>query len=63
MDFYRVSTRYAVGGIQVNHQGVVVDTAPIFKRFWGRLWINVEQKLKEEQATIEKLPSPGPREE
>lgn len=52
---YRVTTRYAVGGIRVNPQGVVIDCAPIFQRFWGRLWSNVEEKLKEEHATIEKI--------
>lgn len=56
MEHYRITTRYAVGGITVNDKGVVVEAAPIFKRFWGRLWLNVYQKLIEENATVEKMP-------
>jgi len=55
MDLYRITTRYASGGIEVSN-GVVVKAAPIFRHFEGRLFENVITWAKSVGAELEKIP-------
>jgi hypothetical protein len=58
---YQITTSFAVGGILVSDKtGVVIEAAPIFRRYEGRLLENVVADVERRGGKIEKVEKPTP---
>jgi hypothetical protein len=57
--FYRATTKFVCAGYEVDDRGIIVHSAPFFRKFIGKKKERLEAWIKLYDGTIEEIPERG----